>query len=249
VGRPIFESIKGYPSDVDQADASTMKEAMADIAAFQGRIRAVRAQPLSQRMPAAKALADEACQRPTTAPTALAVVQLLKDSADTADDWVWLTNFVAQLPADIASLEEGRETNAFALANAGKPIEAIARLEELMTVSGPTPERLGLLVGRYKRLSMKAATPAERLTKASTPTSVAWRSISTNTIAPATSPDSISRGTARATGSGRSPSHKSWWRPAREPRNRKEADEWLRPTLLGAAFDAGDAEKAELRTG
>ena len=59
-GSPVFESIKGYPSDVDEADASTMKEAMAEIAAFQGRIRAVRAQPLSQRMTAAKALADEA---------------------------------------------------------------------------------------------------------------------------------------------------------------------------------------------
>jgi hypothetical protein len=56
----------------------------------------------------------------------------LKDSADTADDWTWLTNFAAGLPADIAGLEEIRETNAFALANAGKPIEAIAKLEELM---------------------------------------------------------------------------------------------------------------------
>jgi hypothetical protein len=28
-------------------------------------------------------------------------------------------------------------------------------------------------------------------------------------------------------------------------KKRKEADEWLRPTLLGAAFDAGDANKAE----
>jgi hypothetical protein len=162
-GSPVFESIKGYPSDVDEANASTMKEAMADIAAFQGRTRAVRAQPLSQRMPAAKALADEACRPPTTAPTTLAVIRLLKDSADTVDDWTWLTNFVARLPADIASLEEVRETNALALANAGKPIEAIAKLEELMTLLGPTPERLGLLGGRYKRLAAKAATPAERL--------------------------------------------------------------------------------------
>src|SRR5438045_3485322 len=56
-GSPVLECIKGYPSDVDEADASTMKEVMADIAAFQGRTRAVRAQPLSQRMLAAKALA------------------------------------------------------------------------------------------------------------------------------------------------------------------------------------------------
>src|SRR5262249_26246490 len=99
-GSPVFESIKGYPSDVDEAHASTMKEALADIAAFQGRIRAVRAQPLSQRMPVAQAFADEACQPPLTAPTAVAVIRLLKDSADTADDWTWLTNFVTRLPAD-----------------------------------------------------------------------------------------------------------------------------------------------------
>ncbi len=28
-------------------------------------------------------------------------------------------------------------------------------------------------------------------------------------------------------------------------RKRNEADEWLRPTLLGAAFDVGDVDKAE----
>ena len=28
-------------------------------------------------------------------------------------------------------------------------------------------------------------------------------------------------------------------------KKRKDADEWLRPTLLGAAFDAGAADKAE----
>ena len=33
--------------------------------------------------------------------------------------------------------------------------------------------------------------------------------------------------------------------PAREPRNRNVADEWLNATLLGAAFDAGDCDKAE----
>jgi hypothetical protein len=32
-----------------------------------------------------------------------------------------------------------------------------------MALSGPTPERLGLLGGRYKRLAARAATPAERM--------------------------------------------------------------------------------------
>lgn len=78
-GSPVFELIKGYPSDVDEADASIMKEAMAEFAAFQGRARAVRAQPLSQQMTAAKALAEEAYRPPMTPGIALAVTRLLKD--------------------------------------------------------------------------------------------------------------------------------------------------------------------------
>jgi hypothetical protein len=51
---------------------------------------------------------------------------------------------------------EIRETYAFALDNSGSVTEAIAKLEELLALSGPTPERLGLLGGRYKRLFMNA---------------------------------------------------------------------------------------------
>ena len=247
-GSPVFESIKGYPSDVDEADASTMKEVMADMAAFQGRIRAVRALPLSQRMPAAKALADEACQPPTTASTALAVIRLLKDSADTADDWTWLTDFVARLPADIASLEEVRETNAFALANAGKPIEAIAKLEELMTLSGPTPERLGLLGGRYKRLAAKAATPAERLVYLNKSIDAYERGmeIDLNQYYCSSNLPRLYLQRNRKGDRERAVAVSQIVVAACErAKKRKEADEWLRPTLLGAAFDAGDADKAE----
>ena len=51
---------------------------------------------------------------------------------------------------------EIRETYAFALGNSGSVTEAITKLEELLALSGPTPERLGLLGGRYKRLFMNA---------------------------------------------------------------------------------------------
>jgi tetratricopeptide (TPR) repeat protein len=51
---------------------------------------------------------------------------------------------------------EIRETYAFALGNSGSVTEAIAKLEELLALSGPTPERLDLLGGRYKRLFMNA---------------------------------------------------------------------------------------------
>jgi hypothetical protein len=247
-GSPVFESIKGYPSDVDESDASTMKEAMAEIAAFQGRIRAVRAQPFSQQMAAAKALADEACEPPITAATALAVIRLLKNSADTADDWTWLTNLIARLPADIANLEEIRETSAFAFANAGNPVEAIAKLEELMTLSGPTPERLGLLGGRYKRLAAKAATPAERLVCLNRSIEAYERGmeIDLNQYYCSSNLPRLYLQRNRKGDRERAVTVSRIVVAACErAKKRKEADEWLRPTLLGAAFDAGDADKAE----
>lgn len=247
-GSPVFDSIKGYPSDVDVAQASTMKEAMADIAALQGRARAIRALPPAQRMPKAKAFAEDVCQPPMTAAAALAAIRLLKDSADTADDWTWLTNFLARLPEDLASLEEVRETNAFALANAGQLMEAIARLEELMALSGPTPERLGLLGGRYKRLAAKAATPAERLVYLNKSIDAYERGmeIDLNQYYCSSNLPRLYLQRNRKGDRERAVAMSQIVLAACErARKRNEADEWLRPTLLGAAFDAGDADKAE----
>src|SRR5581483_881682 len=140
-----FETLKGYPSHVDAASASTMREAMAQMAELQGQVRAVRAQPSAQRMAAARKFAAENREPPTAA---LAAVRLVKDSAETLEDWTWLAKFIDQLPAEAADLEGVRETYAFALANMGKPMDAIAKIEALIARSGPTPERLGLLGGR-----------------------------------------------------------------------------------------------------
>jgi hypothetical protein len=160
---PVHGSIKGYPYEVDEAAASTMKDVMAATAAFQGEIRAVRVLSRVARMARAKELVAQYWKPPFTPPIALALLLLMKDSAENADDWNWITDFIGKLPADVADQEEVRELNAFALANAGKPIDAIAKLEALIVQSGPTPERLGLLGGRYKRLYAKAAAPMEQM--------------------------------------------------------------------------------------
>jgi hypothetical protein len=128
---PMHESIKGYPDDVDEADASTMKETMSELAAFQGDIRAVRVLPHAQRMERAKELVGKYWVPPVTSPTALALLLLMKDSAETQADWIWLTEFIAELPPEVADQEEVRELNALAISNAGKPFDAIAKLEGL----------------------------------------------------------------------------------------------------------------------
>ena len=148
---PVYDSIKGYPDAVDETAASTMKDVMTTTAAFQGEIRAVRALPRTSRMARVKELVAEYWKPPFTSPIALALLLQMKDSAESADDSNRITDFIGKLPGDVADQEEVRELTAFALANAGRPIDAIAKLEVLIQ-SGPTPERLGLLGGRYKRL-------------------------------------------------------------------------------------------------
>ncbi len=244
----MFDSIKGYPSHVEPGVASTMKGAMAESAAFQGEIRAVRALPVADRMSRAKALAEDSCKPPVTATTALAALRLLKDSADLAEDWNWITDFTAKLPADVADLEEVRETHAFALANAGQPVQAIAKLEALIELSGPTPERLGLLGGRYKRLFARASSPADRLMYLSKSIDAYERGmeLDLNEYYCSSNLPRLYKVRKRKGDDERARSVSTLVVAACErARKRGLADEWLRPTLLGAAFDAGDYDKAE----
>ena len=159
---PVFGSIKGYPANPDPTAASTMKGAMVESAAFQGEIRAVRVLSRAARMARAKELVAQYWKPPFRPPTALGLLLLMKDSAENSEDWNWISDFIRKLPVDVAEQAQVRELNAFALANAGKPIDAIAKLEGLIAQFGPTPERLGLLGGRYKRLYARAATPTEQ---------------------------------------------------------------------------------------
>ncbi|HXZ16294.1 MAG TPA: TRAFs-binding domain-containing protein [Roseiarcus sp.] len=245
---PVFESIPGYPSAVNPAAASTMKDSMADLAAFQGEIRAVRALPRAERMARAKALVELYGKPPVTAVTVLALLRLLKDSADKAEDWSWIVDFVGTLPDDVAGLEEVRETNAFALSNAGKPIEAIAKLEALITRFGPTPERLGLLGGRYKRLYAKAATPAERPIPLNKAVEAYERGmeLDLNKYYCSSNLPRLYRQRKRKGDEQRAQAVAPIVVAACErARKLNLADEWLNATLLGAAFDAHDCDKAE----
>src|ERR1044072_904518 len=106
---PMHESIEGFPSHVDMAAASTMKDQMAALAAFQGEIRAVRALGRADRMVHAKALVARTAEGPMAPPVALGLVRLLRDSVNQADDWRSVIDFVGTLPGELAALEAVRE--------------------------------------------------------------------------------------------------------------------------------------------
>ena len=244
---PVHASIKGYPTNVDEAAASTMQEQMRDFSAFQGEIRALRGLPGSRRMDGAKQIVAKYWTPPVTSLTALALLRMLKDSAGTADDWTWVTNFIEKLPDEFKEQEAARELEAFALSNAGKPIEAIAKLEALIAACGPTPERLGMLGGRYKRLFASAGTDADRSFYLDKCIDSYERGMELNLNEYYCS-SNLPRLYRLRNGEGdaaRAHAVSTIVIAACE-RARKlgVADEWLRATLLGSAFDNGNCQKA-----
>jgi len=225
-----------------------MKDVMTAIAALQGEIRAVRAFPRASRMTQAKELVGKYWQPPVTPPTALALLLLMTDSAETAEDWQWIGDFIGKLPEDIAEQEEVRELNAFVLSNTGKPLEAIARIEALIQALGPTPDRLGLLGGRYKRLYAKAATPTERLMYLNKSIDCYERGmeLDLNEYYCSSNLPRLYKVRKRKGDQERAQSASRIVIAACERAVRRGvADEWVRPTLLGTAFDNGDCDKAE----
>jgi Tetratricopeptide Repeats-Sensor len=245
---PMRESIRGYPDNVDEAAASSMKDTMLELAAFQGEVRAVRAVPRPGRMERAKQLLAKYWMPPVTAPTAIGLLLLMKDSAETGDDWTWVTDFIGRLPGDLADLEEARELDALAVSNAGKPVDAIAKLEALILTSGPTPERLGLLGGRYKRLYAKAATTPEKLLYLHKSIDAYERGmeLDLNEYYCSSNLPRLYRARMRQGDPEKAQAVSQIVIAAcKRAKSRGLADEWLRPTLLGAAFDAGDCDEAE----
>jgi Tetratricopeptide Repeats-Sensor len=246
---PMFESLPGYPTDVHPDAASSMRDEMTKLAAFQTRLRAVRAAPASQRMELAKALVASDGKMPMTYPVALALLSLLRDCADTPADWNAVIDFAQSLPNEFTQQAVWREQLAFAVSQTGNVIESIAQLQTLISTVGPTPERLGLLGGRYKRLiNLPTASPGERLGYLAKAIDCYERGMDLD-LNDYYCSCNLPRLYRRRAGKGDEERAQNVLRlviAACERAKRRDAtDEWLRPTLLGAAFDLDDADKAE----
>jgi hypothetical protein len=246
---PMHLSIPGYPSNVDATKATTTRNQLAELAAFQTKVRAVRAAPRSTRMQAAKQLAASDGAPPATYPVALALLGLLRDCANDAADWNVVLEFIRELPSDFADQPEVPEYRAFAIAQAGNSVQAIAELETLIDASGPTPERLGLLGGRYKRqINIPAASAAERSGYLNKAIDAYERGMDLDLNEYYCS-SNLPRLYRRRASNGDEERAQNVLKlviaACERAIRRKAGDEWLRSTLLGAAFDAGDADKAE----
>ena len=245
---PMNQSIPGYPEDVDPTKATTTKEQLAELAAFQTKVREARAAPRDKRMQTAQALIASEGTPPATYPIALALLLLLRDSVDKSADWNTVIDFVASLPKKFRDEPEIQEIREFAAAYAGNNLQAIAALDTLIKTVGPTPERLGLMGGRYKRLERAAASAADKrqaLAKAIECYEQGMQ-LDLNAYYCSSNLPRLYRTRARAGDEERAQTALRLTIAACERARRLNlADEWLRPTLLAAAFDLGEPDKAE----
>ncbi|MGC2156779.1 MAG: TRAFs-binding domain-containing protein [Pseudolabrys sp.] len=246
---PMHQSIPGYPSNVDPRKATTTRDQMAELAAFQTEVRAVRAAPPKERMQRAQDLIARKGNPPATYPMALALLMLLRDSASTAANWTVVLDFVRKLPPRFADEPQIQENRAFAAAQTGNDVQAIAELETLIDLIGPTPERLGLLGGRYKRLA-NAAAASEAEQRQALDKAIAYyeqgMELDLNAYYCSSNLPRLYRKRAKPGDDERAQTVLRLAIAACERARRLQvADEWVRPTLLGTAFDLGDPDKAE----
>jgi hypothetical protein len=161
-------------------------------------------------------------------------------------------DLIALLPDDLARLPAMIEQQALALGKSGRNPEAVAKLRQLTELTGPNPERLGLLGGRYKDMWREAArqgheADARRYLREAIASYRNGMWLDLNEYYCSSNLPRLLRARDDAGDSDLAREAADITRHACERARRAgKHGEWLEATLLGAAFDAGDASQAEL---
>jgi len=249
---PVYKLVPNYPLDLPQTDSQKFHAFVAHLTEFQAAAAAISVAPAAERRPMAeKLLRDYPLTKPQSPAVILELIRVARDqlSFDAA------LELIKDLPAGLASLPAVLEMEALALGKCGRIPEAIAKIEQLIKLQGPDPERLGLLGGRYKdmwRAAIEAGNGLEArrgLGKAiDSYTRGMWLNL--NEYYCASNLPRLMRSRGGPDDEGMALQAADITRNACErARKTGKHDDWLNATLLGAAFDAGDADQAETLLG
>ena len=241
---PVYQVLPGFPNQVDASRASTMRTALTELSQFQAKVRAVRRAPREQQKDRALNLRDEHPASPIIPPSvALEILYLLRDSAG----WSEMLAYMDACPASIRELPMVREQRCLAISKIGNHLDAIGALEELIQLQGDSSERQGLLGGRYKKLSSSATNEANKaryLNRAIQHYEQSMK-LDLNDYYPTCNLPSLYRMRGQEGDEELAKAAATVTRLACErAEERGSADEWLKPTRLGAAFGAGDLSAA-----
>lgn len=242
---PMFQVLPGYPGAVEGERASSIRDFLQQLSAFQAEVQAVRRGPQAERRARALAVAQTYGTQPPVIPAvALEILYLLRDFAG----WQDTLAFIDAVPEPIRALPVVREQRCLAQSMTGNHLEAIGALEQLIKTSGTNSEREGLLGGRYKRLWASATDPSDKARYLNLAIEHYGRGmmLDLNDYFPSSNLPRLYRSRGGKGDADRARASAEVARLACERALRRDPDdEWARPTQLGMAFDAGDVTAAE----
>jgi hypothetical protein len=241
---PVFETLPGYPGPVDPAQLESFHDVAERLAMLQSEVSVARGLPVNEAATEVKRLVDTYGEDAGAVPSvALDLTRLLRDTRQ----WDAALAFIDGLPARIKEIPVMREQRALMLGKAGRPLEAIAELEALIRGGGDSSERSGLLGGRYKALYEgvgDAQSKSVYLNKAIASYDRGMM-LDLNDYYPSSNLPRLYRERKQSGDQTKAMMAANLALVAcNRSRKRNPDDPWALPTLLGAAFDAGDVPTA-----
>jgi hypothetical protein len=244
---PVYQLVPGFPEPLPSIDDDRFRAFIGNLTEFQAGAAGVRAAPEAERPAMIEALLNQYTpDHPQPPAIMLELLKLVRDYLS----FDRVLQVVGNLGEVLAHSPYVLEQRALALSKTSRHLDAIALLEQLIQSHGRTPERQGLLGGRYKELWSQAKESGQPLdsrrflTKAIDSYSTGmWLDLNEYYCA-----SNLPR-LLRTRGSDKDADlamvAADITRRACERGQRVgKVDEWLAPTLLAAAFDAGDADHA-----
>lgn len=245
---PVFDGVPGYPSQTDPQRASAFADLAEELMSFEADVREAYMVPPSERRKRALEVLELHGHKPAVREAdALLMLRMLRDLVD----WDAVLAYIGTLPAQIAHHPQLMEQECMAMAKLETPgaaVKAAARLEMLITRYGESSERLGLLGGRYKQLASEASDEAEQRRYIDKAINSYERGMMAdlNDYYPASNlPRLYRRRGYEGDDKLAAEAEVITMAACQRALARKTADEWVRPALLGLAFDRGDVAKAQ----
>lgn len=238
---PVYECIPGYPDKIKRDHVASFRKYVDSLSEFSKEIRNIKLLPKEQRDAPTKQLLDKYKKISAVLPTiAVEIIYLLRDNSN----WENVVSFIDTLPNTVKSIPIIQEQRCLAQSKNGKHLEAIAALNELISRFGDTSERRGLIGGRYKKL-FRDSNDQQYLNKAIDAYEQGTQ-LDLNDYYPTSNLARLYRTRGRKGDEEKARTAASVTILACERARRlNPTDEWLSPTLLAAAFDAGDIDKTQ----
>ena len=241
---PVFEAVAGFPDAISVTRASAFREQIAELSAFDADVRAARLAPAGERRARALEVFERhGKKRAIQEAVVLELLRLLRDLVG----WRETLDYIESLRENVSRHPLVLEQRALALAKTGDPASAAGELQTLIDGHGRTPERLGLLGGRYKELYRDAKTEADRRRYLDDAIDAYEQGmlLDLNSYYAASNLARLYRARGEPGDEERAAETQLvTMRACTRAIELELADEWARPTLLGCAFARGDVEEA-----